>query len=797
MTDARRPWSDGSDQVRPYIGQPIRRREDFRFITGQGRYVDDIEVAGLLHMAILRSPHAHATIARIDTSRAQQADGVRLVLAGKNLDGKIGAIIPNWIVPGTRVPHRPVVAIDRVRFVGECVAVVVADTLTQAQDALESIDVDYDVLPAVVDEVAAIADGAVQLHDNVPRNITTVYKTGGGDYAQAARDADHVVKLTVVNNRLIPTCMETRVVVAELNADETLTVYLPSQVPHMHRRWIAEVIGFSENRLRVVAPDIGGGFGAKMHLYPEELLVPYAACALKRPVKWRETRSESHLSTSHGRAHTETIEVAARNDGTIVGLKVETLGNVGAYLSNMGSGGPTVNTINFGTGNYRIMNYEAIARNVVTNTVPVDAYRGYGRPEGAYIAERAIDAVARHLKLDQVEVRRRNFVQKAQFPFRPYDSRGVIYDSGDYDGLLDKAIAAFDYEARCRERDALRARGRYRGIGVSAYVHMCGMAPSRRLALSGFDRGGWESARVAVDSSGRVTVYSGSMSQGHGHATSLAQVAADVLQIPLDNIDVVQGDTRQVQAGHGTFNSRSMAVGGSALHVASTRIVTKARKIAAGMLEVDEKDVSYDAGMFGVSGTDVAAIPFAKVARMAYVGHRLPDGVEPGLDETLFYDPVGMGAPSGVHMAYVEIDPETGVVQILDYVAVDDVGTIINPLLAEGQIHGGVVQGIAQALYEHVAYDSESGQLLTGSLLDYAIPRADTVPAIRSSFQTSPSPTNPIGVKGIGESGSIAAPPAMVHAVLDALAPLGVTAIDMPMTPSRIWAAIQHASATK
>jgi len=386
-------------------------------------------------------------------------------------------------------------------------------------------------------------------------------------------------------------------------------------------------------------------------------------------------------------------------------------------------------------------------------------------------------------------------VQKAQFPFRPYDSRGVIYDSGDYDGLLDKAIAAFDYETRCRERDALRATSRYRGIGVSAYVHMCGMAPSRRLALSGFDRGGWESARVAVDSSGRVTVYSGSMSQGHGHATSLAQVAADVLQIPLDNIDVVQGDTRQVQAGHGTFNSRSMAVGGSALHVASTRIVTKARKIAAGMLEVDEKDGSYDAGMFGVSGTDVAEIPFAKVARMAYVGHRLPDGVEPGLDETLFYDPVGMGAPSGVHMAYIEIDPETGVVQILDYVAVDDVGTIINPLLAEGQIHGGVVQGIAQALYEHVAYDGESGQLLTGSLLDYAIPRADTVPAIRSSFQASPSPTNPIGVKGIGESGSIAAPPAMVHAVLDALAPIGVTAIDMPMTPSRIWAAIQDAAA--
>jgi carbon-monoxide dehydrogenase large subunit len=534
-----------------------------------------------------------------------------------------------------------------------------------------------------------------------------------------------------------------------------------------------------------------------MHLYPEELLCPFAARELRLPVKWRETRSESHLSTSHGRAHTETIEAAVKNDGTILGMKVETLGNVGAYLSNMASGGPTVNTINFGTGNYRVMNYEATSKVVVTNTVPVDAYRGYGRPEGAYIAERTIDAVARQLKLDPVDIRRKNFVPKSQFPFRPYDSRGVIYDSGDYEGLLDKAIAAFGYDRRMRERDELRKSRRYRGIGVAAYTHMCGMAPSRRLALSGFDRGGWESARVAVDSSGRVVVYSGSMSQGHGHQTSLAQIAADVLQLPIDSIDVVQGDTRQVQAGHGTFNSRSMAVGGSAVHVASNRIVAKAKKIAATMLEVDDKDISYKAGQFGVSGTDIQPISFAKVARMAYVGHRLPDGLEPGLDQTLFYDPTGMGAPSGVHMAYIEVDPQTGAVEILDYVAVDDVGTIINPLLAEGQIHGGVVQGIAQALSEEAAYDAESGQLVTGSLLDYAIPRADSVPAIRSLFQETPSPTNPIGVKGIGESGSIAAPPTMVHAVLDALAPLGVTDIDMPMTPSRIWAAIQQATASK
>jgi carbon-monoxide dehydrogenase large subunit len=777
----------------PYIGKPLTRREDLRLITGKGRYVDDIRVPGTLHMAVLRSPHAHADLVSVDIAAARAAPGVHLALTGKDLVGKIGPIVPNWIIPGTKVPHRPVVAADRVRFVGECVALVVAETLSQAQDAIGLIEAEYDVLPAVTDEEAAIREDAPQLHENVPGNVTTIFKVRGGDYAKAAREADQVISLRIVNNRLIPTCMETRCVLADPQADGTLTVYIPSQVPHMHRRWIAETVGIPEHVLRVVAPDIGGGFGAKMHLYPEDLLCPYLARELGRPVKWWEQRSESHQSTSHGRAHVETIEAAIRNDGTILGMKVETLGNVGAYLSNMASGGPTVNTVNFGTGNYRIEHYEAISRVVVTNTVPVDAYRGYGRPEGAYIAERTIDAVTRHLGLDQIEVRRKNFVEASDFPYRPYGSMGVIYDSGNYLGCLDKALEAFDYDGRRQECEELRAKGRYRGIGVAAYTHMCGMAPSRRLAQSGFDRGGWESARVAIDSSGRATIYSGSMSQGHGHVTSLSQIAADVLQIPIENIDVVQGDTRQVQAGHGTFNSRSMAVGGSSLHVCATRIVAKAKKIAAGMLEVDEKDIAYAQGTFSVPGTDIAPLTFARVARMAYVGHKLPEDVQPGLDETVFYDPKGMGSPSGIHLAYVEVDPDTGTIDVIDYVAVDDVGTLINPLLAAGQIHGGVVQGIAQALFEEVAYDPDSGQLLTGSLLDYAVPRADDVPNIRSFFQETPSPTNPIGVKGIGESGSIAAPPCMVHAVLDALSPFGITHLDMPMTPSRIWTAIQAA----
>lgn len=776
-----------------YVGQPLRRREDFKFITGKGRYTDDMKAPGMLHMAVLRSPHAHAVIKHIDLSAAQAAPGVRVALSGTDLAGKIGSIVPNWIIPGTKVPDRPVVAVDRVRFVGECVALVVAETQATAHDAIGLIDVNYEVLPAVVDEEAAIKPDAPQLHDNVPNNVTTLYKIGGGNYKKAASEADQIINLRIVNNRLIPTCLETRSILAEPNADGTLTLNIQSQVPHMHRRWIADAVGISEHKLRIVAPDIGGGFGAKMHLYPEELLCPYLARQLDVPVKWWESRSESHQSTNHGRAHIENLEIAIRNDGKILGLKVETLGNVGAYLSNMATGGPTVNTVNFGTGAYKIENYEALSRVVVTNTVPVDAYRGYGRPEGGYIAERAIDAVARHLNLDQVDVRRRNFIQSADFPYRPYNGPAVIYDSGDYEGCLAKAMEAFKYEARSGERDALRAKGRYRGIGVAAYTHMCGMAPSRRLSLIGFNRGGWESARVSIDSSGRATIYSGSMSQGHGHNTSLAQIAADILQIPIENIDIVQGDTRQVQAGHGTFNSRSMAVGGSSVHVSSQRIVAKAKKIAASMLEVDEKDVSYRAGKFSIPGTDVSPLSFRDVARMAYVGSKLPDGLEPGLDETVFYDPTGMGSPSGIHMAYVEVDPETGIVDILDYVAVDDVGTIINPLLAAGQIHGGVVQGIAQALYEEVSYDPDTGQLMTGSLLDYAVPRAEHVPNIQSLFQETPSPTNPIGVKGVGESGSIAAPPCMVHAVLNALSPFGISHLDMPMTPPRIWSAVQNA----
>jgi carbon-monoxide dehydrogenase large subunit len=787
MTDTTSP--------KPYIGQPLRRREDFRLVTGRGRYVDDIRPPGTLHLAILRSPHAHAVITGVDLAAARAAPGVRLALAGSDLAGKIGAIEPNWVLPGTQVPHRPVMAAERVRFMGECVALVVAETPETACDALEHIEVGYEPLAAVVDEDQAMVDGAPQLHDNVPNNITTVYRVGGGDYPNAACEADQILRLRLVNNRLIPTCLETRAVVAAPRVDGGITLYIGSQVPHMHRRWIAETVGVPEHLLHVIAPDIGGGFGAKMHLYPEELLCTYLARELGAPVKWWESRSESHLATAHGRAHTEHVEVAFRNDGRILGLKVETHGNAGAYLSNMATGGPTVNTVNFGTGNYAIANYEAVAKVIVTNTVPVDAYRGYGRPEAAYIAERAVEAVARHLGLDPVAVRRLNFIAREAFPYHPYDHPVLAYDSGDYQGCLDKALAMFGYEARREEQRRLRSNGRYRGIGVAAYTEMCGMGPSRLLPFIGFNRGGWESARLSVDSGGKVTLYSGSMSQGHGHATAFAQIAADALQIPPDDVDVVQGDTKLVQAGHGTFNSRSMAVGGSGVKVCAERIIDKAKKIAAAMMQTGEGDVVYRAGAFLVPGANVAPLPFANVARMAYLGHSLPNGLEPGLDETVYYDPVSLGAPSGVHLAYVEVDAETGIVDILDYVAVDDAGTIVNPLLAEGQIHGGVVQGIGQALFEDVRYDPQTGRLLTESLLDYAVPRANRLPDIRSQLQETPSPTNPLGVKGIGESGAIGAPPTIVHAVLDALAPFGITHLDMPLTAPKIWAAVQDARA--
>jgi carbon-monoxide dehydrogenase large subunit len=775
------------------IGQSIRRREDPRLLTGRGRYTDDIVIPRLAHAAMLRSPHGHAAIKSIDTSAALAMPGVIGVLTHADLDGKVGDIQPNWVVGNSIVPPHPPLATERARYVGEPVAFLVADTREQAFDALEAIVIDYEVLPAVVDEEAALLPDAPQLHANVPGNLIGVFKGGGGDYAGAAAAADKLVNVRLVNNRLIPSTLEPRAVRAVYDhADERLTFYLPSQVPHMSRRWLAETLRWPEHRIHLIAPDIGGGFGAKMHFYAEEILVAFAARHFDRPVSWTETRSESHMATTHGRAHTEYIEAAVKNDGRVLGIKMRSLANLGAYLSNMATGVPTINTVSFACGNYDIGALDAEMRLVTTNTTPVDAYRGAGRPEATYLIERTMDAVAHELGIDPVELRRVNLIRSHQFPYTPFNHPRYKWDSGNYEGCLESALEAIGY-ASWRERQAeLRAQGRYVGIAVTCYMELVGMGGNRALRTIGFDRGGWESARVRMHSDGKVTLFSGSMPQGHGHATSYAQIVGDALQLPMDDIDVVQGDTDRVQAGHGTFNSRSMPVGGTAAHLAAKKLLAKATQIAASMLEAKPEEVGYASGQFFVAAQADRRVEMSKVARMAHVGYKLPQGMEAGLDETVFWEPPGSVAPHGTHAAVVEVDVDTGEVSILDYVAVDDVGTLINPMLCHGQMHGGIAQGIGQALYEGVDYD-ESGQLLSGSLLDYVFPRSEQIPRMRTSFQITPTPVNPLGVKGIGEAGCVGAPPAIVGAVCDALKPFGITHIDMPLTPPKVWRAIRDA----
>src|ERR1700680_4063292 len=752
-----------------FVGQSILRREDARMLTGRGRFTDDIQLPRMTYAAVLRSSYGHARIRSIDASRATAMAGVVGVLTEADLAGKVGDIRPNWVVGNSIVPpHRPL-ASGRVRYLGEPVAFVVANTREQAVDAVEAIDVDYETLPVVVDQEAALQPGAPHLHDNVPGNLIGVFKLGGGDYAAAAASADRLVKVRLVNQRLIPNPMEPRAVCAYYDElEERLTIYMPSQVPHMSKRWLAETLGWPEHRLHLIAPDIGGGFGCKMHFYPEEILCAYAARHFGRPVRWTETRSEGHQATTHGRAHVEYVEAAVRNDGQVLGIKLRSVANLGAYLSNMGTGIPTINTATYATGTYHIPSLDAEVRLVTTNTTPVDAYRGAGRPEGAYIIERTMDAVANALGIDPLELRRRNLIRADQFPYVPYGHPVVSWDSGDYHRCLDAAVEQIGYaEWRGRQQE-MRAQGRHVGVAVTCYMELVGMGLSPQLKRNGFDRGGWESAQIRVHSDGKVTLFSGSMSQGHGHLTSFAQIAADALQIPMDDIDVVQGDTDRVPAGHGTFNSRSIAVGGSAAVTAANKILVKATQIAATMLEVPGDAVVYASGNFCVAGKPDRCVSFAEVARMAYVASNLPKGMQAGLDEIVFYEPKGVPAAYGMHAAVVEVDLDTGEVKILDYVAIDDIGNLINPLLCEGQMHGGLAQGIGQALYEGAEYD-DTGQLVTGSLLDYTFPKSDQIPRLRVSFQVTPAPSNPLGVKGIGEAGCVAAPPVVVSAVCDAL----------------------------
>ena len=771
------------------IGESIKRREDERLITGKGTYVDDVRMVGMLHLALARSPHAHARITGVDASAALDLDGVEAVYTGADLQEQLGSLICGWVVPDTKeVPHPPI-AVDKVNTVGDVVAAVVADDPRTAADAAELVVVDYDVLDAVVDMEAGVQDGAPQIHDDAPNNVAFEWEVGGGDYDAAASGAEVRVSERIVNQRLIPNPMEPRGVVADFNAGTNqLTVYTSTQIPHLVRLLLALVTGHPEHQIRVIAPDVGGGFGCKLYLYAEEVIAGMVAKNLGRPVKWIEGRQENFLATTHGRDHVGQMEIVGDSEGNVTGLSTDIYANMGAYLSTFA---PAIPTYLFGlmlVGPYSIDNIQCKVTGVFTNTTPVDAYRGAGRPEATYLVERMMDRYAAEIGMDPAEVRRKNLIP----PFEDGHevATTVIYDSGNYEAGLDRALELVGYDDFRKEQAAAREQGRYLGIGLSTYVEICGMAPSAVAYTLGARAGVWESALVRVHPTGKVTVFSGSSGHGQGHHTTFAQLAAAELGVPVEDVEVVQGDTDKVQMGTGTFGSRSAVCGGNAIHMSVEKIQDKAKRIAANLLEAAPEDIVNEDGQYFVQGAPANAKTFQEVALAAYWYESLPEGTEPGLEAVSIFDPQNFTWPFGTHIAVVEVDGDTGEVELQKYVALDDVGNVINPMIVEGMVHGGVAQGVGQALQEEAIYD-ESGQLLTGSMMDYALPTSEDIPSIITDRTVTPSPTNPLGVKGAGETGTIAASPAVMNAVIDALSPFGVKHMNMPAKPEKVWRAMQ------
>ena len=780
------------------IGASVRRKEDKRFITGKGRYTDDINRNGQLHAYFIRSDVAHANIKSIDVREAAKSEGVIAIYTGEDIaaDG-IGGPICGW-APTNRdgsapkEPAHPLLAVGKVRYVGDHIAVVIANSLSDAQAAAEKVAIDLENLPPVVDPATAINN--TQIHEEMDDNVYFDWELGDETAtADALGGADKVIELTVTNNRVIPNAIEPRAAVAEYDEiEDRYTLYTSSQNPHLTRLVMAAfMMQIPESKLHVVAPDVGGGFGSKIYIYPEEAVCTWAAKKLRKPVKWTADRTQAFLGDAHGRDHINNVKLGLDKNNKIVGLRVDTIANLGAYLSAFAMVTPTYLHGTLLSGCYDIPAIYTNVKGVCTTTVNVDAYRGAGRPEATYLLERTMDYAAKQIGMDPAEFRRINFIPKDAFPYQT--AVALQYDIGDYEAPLDKAMEMIDYAGFEARRAEAAKRGKYRGIGLSSYIEACGIAPSAVVGALGGRVGLYESAVVRVDPTGTISVFTGTHSHGQGHATTFAQIVADKLGVPIESIDIVHGDTDRIPFGMGTYGSRSLAVGGTAISKAVDKVIEKGKIIAAHMMEAAEADLEFKDGKFTVAGTDKEK-SFGEIALSAYVPHNFPhDRLEPGLEETAFYDPLNFTYPAGTHICEVEIDPGTGVVDVVDWAACDDFGNLVNPMIVEGQVHGGIAQGVGQALLENAHYD-ENGQLLTASYMDYCIPRADNLPSIKVDYTVTACTHNDLGVKGCGEAGAIASPPAVINAIVDALSVVGVTDMSMPATTEKIWRAINDAT---
>ncbi len=800
-----------------YVGQRVKRTEDPRLIQGIGHYVDDIKLPDTLHVAFLRSMYAHAKIKSIDTSEASHAPGVVAVYTGKDVASKVGPVPCAAALPDLKVPDYRVLATDQVVFVGQPIAVVVATDRYAARDAIDLIMIDYEELPAVVD-VEKAAKGGPLVYEEYGDNIAYKLTAGEGDIEAALKSSDRVVTQRIVHQRLAPIAMEGRGVLARYYpGEQELTIWSSTQIPHLLRTQLAIMIGMPENKLRVITPEVGGGFGSKLNVYAEEALLGWISMQLSKPVKWIETRRENIQATIHGRGQVGYVEIGCNNDGTITGLRYNVFADLGAYHQLLTPAIPTLTGLML-SGSYKIPAIQMNVTGVFTNKMATDAYRGAGRPEATYVVERAVDLVAAELGMDTVDVRRKNFPAPSEFPFKT--ATGLFYDSGDYEAALNKALAMADYKSLREEQKKAREQGRLIGIGISTYVEICALGPSQAMPA-----GGWESATVRIEPTGGVTILTGASPHGQGQETSFAQIAADELGVDLNAVTVIHGDTSIVQYGIGTFGSRATAVGGTAVFIAIEKLKEKATNIAAHMMKTDASNVVFKEGRFTKQAAKAASagagakpepepdvpvgeapagampepeadgkgVTIQDVALAAHIARDIPPGSEPGLSATYFFEPTNFTFPFGTHIAVVEVDRETGDIKFMRYVAVDDCGKVINPMLVDGQVQGGIVQALGQAMYEEIVYD-EQGQLVTGTLMDYAIPKAAMVPWMDLDRTETPSPVNPMGVKGVGEAGTIGATPAIVGAIVDALAPFGVRHLDMPIKPETVWRIISKAN---